>query len=302
MPVQLAYLDHAAQGPEAGPPLIVAHGLFGSARNFNTLGRRWAADRRVILVDMRNHGASPWADDMDYPAQAGDLADAVERLAGGHAVILGHSMGGKAAMALALTRPELVAGLIVADIAPIAYTHTHLPYVQGMRAVDLGRVRRRSDADPMLADAVPEPSLRAFLLQNLLVEDGTARWRLNLEAIEREMPRLTGWPADWPQSRYRRPDADAAWRRVGLCAGSEQEADRRAVPRRQDRGDRGCRALAARREAGRVRRRRRALARAAVAGRSALVVVAVNGRRSRADRHCLDDAGRRVPSRTADRP
>jgi esterase len=205
MPIRLAHIEHDAQGPETGPPLLVAHGLFGSARNFNTLGRRWAASRSVVLVDMRNHGASPWADDMDYAAQAGDLADAVERLAGGRALVLGHSMGGKAAMALALTRPDLVAGLIVADIAPVAYTHTHLPYVRAMRAVDLGRVRRRSDADPMLADAVPEPSLRAFLLQNLLVEEGAARWRLNLEAIEREMPRLTGWPADWPHLRHGGP-------------------------------------------------------------------------------------------------
>lgn len=205
MAVRLAHLDHAPQESETEPPLVVAHGLFGSARNFNTLGRRWSARRRVVLVDMRNHGQSPWADEMDYAAQAGDLADVVERLAGGRALVLGHSMGGKAAMALALTRPELVAGLIVADIAPIPYAHTHLPYVQAMRAVDPGQVRRRSDADPMLSDAVPDPMLRVFLLQNLVVEDGTARWRINLEAIERDMPTLTGWPADWPRDRFDGP-------------------------------------------------------------------------------------------------
>jgi pimeloyl-ACP methyl ester carboxylesterase len=205
MAVRLAHMEHPARGAESGPPLVVAHGLFGSARNFNTLGRRWAASRRVVLLDMRNHGASPWADAMDYAAQAGDLADAVERLAGGRALVLGHSMGGKAAMALALTRPELVAGLIIADIAPVPYAHTHLSYVRAMRAVDLARVRRRSDADPMLADAVPDPTLRAFLLQNLLVEDGAARWRLNLAAIEHEMPKLTGWPADWPRDRFEGP-------------------------------------------------------------------------------------------------
>ena len=205
MPVELAHIEHAAQGPEAGPPLIVAHGLFGSARNFNTLGRRWAAGRRVVLLDMRNHGSSPWADEMGYAEQAGDLAETVELLAGGPALVLGHSMGGKAAIGLALTRPELLAGLIVADIAPMAYAHTHLPYVHAMQAVDLGRVRRRSDADPMLADGVPDPMLRAFLLQNLVVEDGTARWRINLPVIEREMPRLTGWPEDWPHSRFGGP-------------------------------------------------------------------------------------------------
>ena len=205
MAVRLAHAEHAAEGPGTGPPLVIAHGLFGSGRNFNTLARRWAAGRPVLPLDMRNHGSSPWADDMDYAAQAADLAQAIELLAGGRAVLLGHSMGGKAAMALALTRPELVAGLIVVDIAPMAYAHTHLPYVRAMRAVDLGRVRRRSDADALLADGVPDRMLRSFLLQNLVVEDGTARWRINLEAIEREMPALTGWPEDWPQSRYSGP-------------------------------------------------------------------------------------------------
>jgi esterase len=205
MPVRLAHLEHAAQGAETAPPLVVAHGLFGSGRNFNTLGRRWAADRRVVLLDMRNHGASPWTDDMGYAEQAADLAEAVDRLAGGRAVVLGHSMGGKAAMALALTRPDRVSGLVIADIAPTAYAHTHLPYVQAMLEVDLGAVRRRSDADPLLAGGVPDPGLRAFLLQNLLVEDGTARWRLNLPVIEREMPVLTGWPERWPEPRYDGP-------------------------------------------------------------------------------------------------
>ena len=205
MPVRLAHLEHPAQGAETAPPLVVAHGLFGSGRNFNTLGRRWAESRRVILLDMRNHGASPWADAMGYPEQAADLAEAIDRLAGGRATVLGHSMGGKAAMALGLSRPERVAGLIVADIAPTRYAHTHLPFVQAMRALDLGAVRRRSDADPLLAEGVPDPGLRAFLLQNLVVEEGTARWRLNLDAIEHEMAALTGWPERWPQDAYRGP-------------------------------------------------------------------------------------------------
>lgn len=205
MPVRLAHLEHAASGAESRSPLLIAHGLFGSARNFNTLGRRLATDRRVVMVDMRNHGNSPWAEEMGYPAMAGDLAEAVGRLCGNRAAVLGHSMGGKAAMALALTRPELVEALIVVDIAPIAYAHTHLSYVQAMRAVDLSRISRRSEADPMLADAVPDPMMRSFLLQNLVVEDGAARWRLNLPVIEREMPALTGWPDDWPHASHDGP-------------------------------------------------------------------------------------------------
>lgn len=204
MAVDLAHLEHEAAEPETAPPLLIAHGLFGSARNFHTLGRRLARNRRVVMVDMRNHGQSPWADRHDYQAMAEDLADAVERLAGGKAAVLGHSMGGKAAMALAGTRPELVAALVVADIAPVPHQHTHLGYVRAMKAVDLDRVSRRSDADPMLAEAIPEAPLRAFILQNLVVEDGRARWRLNLEALDESMDALLDFP-ELPEPAYRGP-------------------------------------------------------------------------------------------------
>jgi len=196
MTVRLAHLEHAADGPEIGPPLLIAHGLFGSARNFNTLGRKLAAGRRVVMVDMPNHGESPWTDEVSYPAMAEALAEAIERLCGGRAVALGHSMGGKAAMALALARPDLLAGLIVADIAPVAYAHAdaHARLVRGMRGIDLSGVTRRSEADAPLAAIVDDPSLRTFLLTNLAIEGGAARWRLNLEALDAGMARLTGWP------------------------------------------------------------------------------------------------------------
>ncbi|MEM7060714.1 MAG: alpha/beta fold hydrolase [Pseudomonadota bacterium] len=194
MTLELTTIQHLAAESEVATPLLIAHGLFGSARNFNTLGRGFATDRNVILVDMRNHGDSPWDDDISYQAMAEDLAQAAIQHAGGKAVILGHSMGGKAAMALALSHPELVHGLIVADIAPQAYEHTHLSYVQAMRAMDLSAIQRRSQADPMLADAVSEPAIRSFILQNLVMEDGKARWRLNLAALEAGMDDLVGWP------------------------------------------------------------------------------------------------------------
>ena len=204
MPVELTHLDYPAGDGAEGPPLLIAHGLFGSARNFHTIAKRLAAGRRVISVDMRNHGDAPWGE-ASYAEMADDLADAVERLANGRASVLGHSMGGKAAMGLALGRPELVAALIVADIAPVAYGHSHLDYVRAMKAVDLGSIRRRSDADPALAEAVPEKPLRQFLLQSLVVEDGGARWRINLDALEDGMDRLTGWPGNWPHSSYDGP-------------------------------------------------------------------------------------------------
>lgn len=205
MPVTLAHLEHPAAEGERETPLVIAHGLFGSARNFNTLGRRLATTRRVVMVDMRNHGASPWAPENTYPAMAEDLADAIGRLAGGKAVLLGHSMGGKAAMTLALIAPEMLAGLIVADIAPVPHSHSHLGYIRAMQAVDLDRVARRLDADPMLAGEVPDPMLRSFLLQNLAVDDGRARWRINLDALGRNMAALLDFPAGLPEPAYEGP-------------------------------------------------------------------------------------------------
>lgn len=205
MAVALNHIEHAADGAETGPPLLIAHGLFGSARNFNSLGRRLAKNRRVVMVDMRNHGDSPWDTDTRYPALADDLAEAIDRLCGGEALVLGHSMGGKAAMTLALSQPDRLAGLIIADIAPVTYTHTHLNYLHAMREMDLARITRRSDADPLLAEVVADPMLRAFLLQNLVIEDGVARWRINLDALAEGMDDLIDFPASLPKTAFEGP-------------------------------------------------------------------------------------------------
>jgi pimeloyl-ACP methyl ester carboxylesterase len=108
-------------------------------------------------------------------------------------------------MALAFAQPDLLAGLIVADIAPVAYAHTHQPFIEAMLDMDLGRVTRRSDADPMLAEAVADPMLRAFLLQNLVIDGGQARWRLNLRALRDGMPALIGWPEVLSSARFEGP-------------------------------------------------------------------------------------------------
>lgn len=192
--MELNILEHAAVGPEVASPLLIAHGLFGSARNFNSLGRKLAAGRRVVMVDMRNHGDSPWSEEVSYPAMAEDLARVIETRCGGQAMVLGHSMGGKTTMALALAHPDLLAGAIVADIAPVTYDHTHLHLIRGMRQIDLSSVSRRSDVDPLLAEVTEDAGLRAFLLTNLAIEDGAARWRLNLGALEAGIGALIGWP------------------------------------------------------------------------------------------------------------
>ena len=206
---------------------MVLHGLFGSGRNWSGFARRLTG-RRVIAVDARNHGASPWADDMAYIDMAGDVLELIEALSLGRPALLGHSMGGKTAMTAALMRPSAIGALIAADVAPAAYSHSHLPLVRAMQAIDLARVRRRADADAALAAAAPEAAMRDFILQNLVFENGAARWRINLAAIAAHMTPLIGWSVppgtgvyDGPalfvhggKSAYVRPEHHGAIRRL----------------------------------------------------------------------------------------
>lgn len=180
-----------AGGTETDPPLLIVHGLFGSARNWGAMAKRLARGRRVVSVDLRNHGASPWLPSHGYDDLAADLAEVIETW-GGPMDVLGHSMGGKAAMALALTRPALVRRLVVGDIAPTAYGHTQMHLIDAMRGLDLSAIARRSQADAALQDAIPDAGVRAFLLQSLDVP--AQRWMLNLDVLAVEMPRITGWP------------------------------------------------------------------------------------------------------------
>jgi len=191
-------LNHVIHDPEGGapegvPPLLIAHGLFGSARNWGVVARRLSDARRVVAVDLRNHGDSFHDPVHTYAAMAADLDRVIASL-GGRVDLLGHSMGGKAAMMLALTRPEGIGRLIVADIAPVRYAHSQLGLVQAMAGLDLGAVRRRSDADAQLAASVSEPALRAFLLQSLAVGPDGVQWRINLAALADQMPHIMGFP------------------------------------------------------------------------------------------------------------
>jgi esterase len=181
--------------PTEAPPLVIAHGLFGSARNWGVIAKRLSDERQVIAVDMRNHGDSPRADRHRYPDLAEDLAGVIAAQ-GGRADMLGHSMGGKAAMMLALTRPDMVHRLVVADIAPVAYGHTQAHLIAAMRGLDLTGIARRSEADEALAAHIEDQSVRAFLLQSLDLRSSPPRWRLNLDVLEAEMPQIIGWPSD----------------------------------------------------------------------------------------------------------
>jgi esterase len=177
-----------------GPPVAILHGLFGSGRNWRSIAQQLAARHRVLAFDLRNHGGSPWADEMTYGDMIGDLRASLRARGIDHAALLGHSMGGKVAMLTALLHPAEVDRLVVVDIAPAPNPPTLLAYVHAMRAVDLWGEARRGEVDAQLAGAIPDAAERAFLLQNLVIGDGTARWRLNLEAIERAFPQIVGFP------------------------------------------------------------------------------------------------------------
>lgn len=198
-------LDLSYEVTGEGPPLIVLHGLFGSARNWRAIAKQLADSYRVWTLDLRNHGDSPWADNMSYQAMAGDVQSFMERHDIGSACVMGHSMGGKAAMTLGLTRPELVASLIVVDIAPVERPPDLRSYVKAMQAIDLSSVERRAEVGDLLAPAVEDRAVRAFLLQNLVAEGGKLRWRLNLEAIDREMEEIGGFPEALLERRYEGP-------------------------------------------------------------------------------------------------
>lgn len=198
-------VDLAFSETGAGPPLVILPGLFGSKRNWSAIAVALGRRVRVITADLRNHGESPWADRHDYPALADDVAGLIDRVVGGPASVLGHSMGGKAAMMLALTRPDLVARLIVVDIAPVASTGTPVEYVRAMRALPLSRFERRSEVADALAPAIPDRAVRNFLSLNAAVGEGGLSWTLNLAALENDFEAILGFPAIPPGRSFSGP-------------------------------------------------------------------------------------------------
>ena len=180
---------------ERGPPLIIMHGLFGSARNWQAIANKLSDNYSVYALDLRNHGASAHHDDMSYPAMAADVARFLEQHDLHDAILLGHSMGGKVAMYLALTEPERVKQLIVVDIAPVAYQHDFDDILQALRNVPLKDVKSRKEADVYLAKKLEVLSLRQFLLQNLVPSTaGGYQWRVHLDSIEDNLSLITGFP------------------------------------------------------------------------------------------------------------
>ena len=195
-------LAHEQYG--TGKPVLILHGLFGSGRNWQAVAKRLADRHRVYTLDLRNHGASPWADSMSYREMAEDVHAFIRKQQLGPVTLIGHSMGGKVAMVLALENAARVQRLIVVDIAPVNYEHSFLPYVQAMQELNLPDLKRRDDADQALHQRIPDTPIRMFLLQNLVFRQQHFDWRINLAALAGSSGELTAFP-DVGSRRYEGP-------------------------------------------------------------------------------------------------
>jgi pimeloyl-ACP methyl ester carboxylesterase len=194
-------LTHSTSLGDQGSRVVFLHGLFGQGRNWTQIGKALAdpegADRhRVLLVDLPHHGRSSWADHFDYIEVADQVAELLS--VDDPVALVGHSLGGKVAMVLALRHPELVERLCVVDVSPVGYGRLSdfQGYVAAMRGLDLESLTTRGDADDALTGAVPDATVRAFLLQNLRRDGDGWRWQANLEVLGADLSVIGSWPED----------------------------------------------------------------------------------------------------------
>ena len=138
-------------GAQDGLAIVILHGLFGSCRNWASFAKHFSATHRVLTVNLHDHGSSPWDNEMTYPAMADDVLELIKTKGLQRPILLGHSMGGKVVMTAALSQPDLFAGFILADIAPVPYSHSHVGLVELMRALNIASYTRWSEADADLA-------------------------------------------------------------------------------------------------------------------------------------------------------
>ncbi|MGP8291805.1 alpha/beta fold hydrolase [Vreelandella zhanjiangensis] len=194
--VDLHYLEMDSEGASDSTPLVVIHGLMGSADNWRSHLKAWQRSRRVIAVDLRNHGRSPHSDDMRYATMSQDVLALLDKLSITQAHVLGHSMGGKVAISLARLAPERVVTLTVGDIAPVVYEHGHDDVFAALKRVREGQPKNRREADDLLAEHVDSRSTRLFLATNLARnEKGILGLRIGLDEIQRGYGNIIGLPA-----------------------------------------------------------------------------------------------------------
>lgn len=190
---------HTTTSGDTGPRVAFCHGLFGQGRNWTQIAKGISDIARPTLIDMPNHGRSPWTERFDYLEAAEMVGDTLAEIDDSAPwVLVGHSMGGKISMLLTLRRPELVERLCVVDVSPVGYREGREfeHFVAAMRAMDLDAITTRQEADEALAAEVPDDAVRAFLLQNLRRDGDGWRWQMNLDVLGDSIGRLRGWPVE----------------------------------------------------------------------------------------------------------
>lgn len=226
---------HYTEIGTTGPRVLFLHGLFGQGKNWTSIAKALADRARVIMVDLPNHGRSGWTERVTFDGMATDIAEIMDP--GEPLNVIGHSMGGKVAMALALLRPELVQRLVVVDIAPVRYEQfsSFADYVTGMRSIDLSRITTRAEADVRLKPYVPDDVVRAFLLQNLRRDSTSAtgwRWQMNLSLLGGRLADLADWP-DLGAQPYQGPVLWVAGQRSDYIRPEYRPAMQALFPRTQ---------------------------------------------------------------------
>ena len=201
--VDMELLHYSETG--SGEPLFILHGLFGSSKNWQSLASVFSKHFKVFTLDLRNHGQSFHHQEMNYGVMVGDVYRLMVHLGIDSCSLIGHSMGGKTAMLLALEHPQIVSQLVVADIAPVAYSHAYQHLIEPILRLRLDQLDSRSSADKALQGDIPDTLLRNFLLQNLERKAGQWRWKVNWSAITRQMNHLTDFPNLPPEWRITTP-------------------------------------------------------------------------------------------------
>jgi len=170
-----------------GPDLLILHGLFGLSDNWAGLARSWSTHFEVHNIDLRNHGRSPWSEDWSYAFMAEDVLEYLNTKAISSAYVLGHSMGGKAAMQLAVDHPNRVEKLIVVDIGPKQYPTHHRSIVDALQSIDFSQLERRSEISDALEPKIHDLGTRQFLLKNVHRSANGFAWRFNLDVIDAQL-------------------------------------------------------------------------------------------------------------------
>ncbi|MBF0286816.1 MAG: alpha/beta fold hydrolase [SAR324 cluster bacterium] len=197
MRLHLAYREFGS-----GAPIIILHGLMGSKKNWWSIAKKLSDSYHVFTLDARNHGDSPHAGTMSYEEMAQDVVEFMDRRHLEKPFLLGHSMGGKTAMVLALKYPLRVEQLIVADVAPVTYSNNYHALLHILQTVDLQPVKQRNEVEFQLQNKIPDPLMRGFLLKNLSYDGQHFQWKINLNAIEQAISDLQGFPLIKANSHY----------------------------------------------------------------------------------------------------